>query len=809
MDDSTPPPPVDLRRRIFGRKPAWRMSYRLLTFLVPFTVCILALSVKSLPLPNKSEVRRTVELNNEDFDMLREMREEITVSGIRIENYQQKKHSAFLGYNSRSHSIVKPNELVRVVIFGSGFSHLRKLKFSGSQSCDGNEKAFSEADFTIMTPTRLVIVTSFEKLVNEEDVYRLCIARKRMGRQLPYTQIDDPFTIISTKVPEKNFMFPLYISCPLLFCLLCLSGLFSGLNLGLMTLTPYELQLYIKSGTPREKYYAERILPVRKRGNILLCTLLLGNVVVNSAVSLLLDDLLEGNGAFALIASTIGIVIFGEIVPQAICVKRGLEVGSYTVPLTRVIVALMYPITWVISMVLDFFLKEELTQPLGRKKLVEMMKMSTMTDACEGNDDFRMALGALEIVDKTAKHAMTKIEDVFMLESTLKLTPVTMNQILETGYTRIPIYENDRNNVVDLLFIKDLALLDPDDNMDVMKVCSVYKHQLRIVDEDTPLRVLLDEFKKGEYHLAMVHRVVCHDDADPTYELVGLITLEDIIEEIIQSEILDETDAVCDNVHRKKRQKKRNAHLPQIVDIKSKCAISVQMQIVVVQFLSTFHPIFSPKYIAPLVLEKLVQKNVRRVENAYFSCLNQQRTPPQPAVLYTNGEFSDKFVLFLEGGSLVNVGKEHMLLETKAWQHIGLEVLEGLIRAIREEEEKSGSPSLSFANELKVQKKIGFVPDFTAVVRNECTFFELNVSDYCTAFKASILNNSTSEVPLSRSQSRVSLVEDVSSKNSSPHKHCPRLRSCSDSETSALLMNGTELTDLTFTEKTPLATSAV
>jgi len=63
-----------------------------------------------------------------------------------------------------------------------------------------------------------------------------------------------------------------------------------------------------------------------------------------------------------------------------------------------------------------------------------------------------------------------------------------------------------------------------------------------------PLPLMLSEFKKGQYHLAFVRTIVLeYASRDPTYELVGIVTLEDIIEEIIQSEMNDETDVVSDN----------------------------------------------------------------------------------------------------------------------------------------------------------------------------------------------------------------------------------------------------------------------
>ena len=97
-----------------------------------------------------------------------------------------------------------------------------------------------------------------------------------------------------------------------------LSGTFSGLNLGLLGLDVKNLELLTKGPfnsveEETEAKYAEAILPLRRRGNLLLCTILLGNVTVNSALAILLGDLTSG--LMGLLLSTAIITIFGEITP--------------------------------------------------------------------------------------------------------------------------------------------------------------------------------------------------------------------------------------------------------------------------------------------------------------------------------------------------------------------------------------------------------------------------------------------------------------------------------------------------------------
>ncbi|XP_062160021.1 DUF21 domain-containing protein At1g47330 [Alnus glutinosa] len=286
--------------------------------------------------------------------------------------------------------------------------------------------------------------------------------------------------------------------------LVCFAGLMAGLTLGLMSLGLVDLEVLIKSGRPKDRLYAAKIFPVVKNQHLLLCTLLIGNALAMETLPIFLDKLVPPWAAI-LISVTL-ILMFGEILPQAVCTRYGLKVGSTMAPLVRVLLWLFFPISYPISKVLDWMLGKGHAVLLRRAELQTFVTFHG-NEAGKGgdltHDETTIITGALELTAKTAKDAMTPISNAFSLDLDSNLDLETLNDIMTKGHSRVPVYAGNSKNVIGLILVKNLVTVDPDDAVPVRKMII---RKIPRVSEGMPLYDILNEFQKGHSHIAVVYK---------------------------------------------------------------------------------------------------------------------------------------------------------------------------------------------------------------------------------------------------------------------------------------------------------------
>ncbi|KAJ7988288.1 hypothetical protein DPEC_G00322020 [Dallia pectoralis] len=543
---------------------------------------------------------------------------------------------------------------------------------SPNRTCVDFTKDFGIANYMNISSrgTTGVLSISVKPLRKSEPKkeYGLCIRSLADGRWALLGDSDGRLRVVEA---EKTLL-PLWFQIILIACLLVLSGMFSGLNLGLMALDPMELRIVQSCGSEKEKKYARKIEPIRSKGNYLLCSLLLGNVLVNTTLTILLDDLI-GSGLGAVVASTVGIVIFGEIVPQALCSRHGLAVGANTIQVTKFFMLLTFPLSFPVSKLLDVLLGQEIGTVYNREKLVEMLKVTEPYNDLV-KEELNMIQGALELRNKTVESVMTPLGHCFMIQNDAVLDFNTMSEIMESGYTRIPVFDEERSNIVDILYVKDLAFVDPDDCTTLKTITKFYNHPVHFVFHDTRLDSMLEEFKKGKSHLAIVQKVNNEGEGDPFYEVLGLVTLEDVIEEIIKSEILDESDLYTDNRNRKKvdpKKRMRDFSAFKQTDNECKVKVSPQLMLAAHRFLATEVSLFSPCQIT----EKVLLRILRHPDVIQEIKFNDSDKRSSHHYIYQRGKPVDYFILILQGRVEVEAGNENMKFETGPFSYYGVMAL--------------------------------------------------------------------------------------------------------------------------------------
>lgn len=407
-----------------------------------------------------------------------------------------------------------------------------------------------------------------------------------------------------------------------IYLLLCLvlvtaAGLMAGLTIGLLSLDMLNVRILEMEGSDIEKRQAAKVLPVVTKHHHLLVTLLLVNAGANEALPIFLSNLVPE--AVSIVLSVTCVLLFGEIIPSAVFSgPKQLTIAAALVPFVKVLMLVTSPISFPISKVLDHILgaghdpaqykRKELKALVAlqreneavRRSFAESNRRQRSTpnshgsgitnnlgaallsprsafenkhqDSAQGTrlhvDEVTIIHGALDLSAKTVTQVMIPMEQVFMLECDTKLDENVMADILASGHSRIPIYEGHKSNIIGLLLVKRLIVLDPDDKRPIR---DLYLRKPIVVSPGESCYAILNEFQKGRSHVALVTEHVgevmrCwHEGLEiPSYvRFTGIITIEDVIEELIQEEIEDESDVYVTGITNYWESKARKERLQQ------------------------------------------------------------------------------------------------------------------------------------------------------------------------------------------------------------------------------------------------------
>jgi len=330
------------------------------------------------------------------------------------------------------------------------------------------------------------------------------------------------------------------IRLALLIVLVLLSSLFSGAETALTSMNIIKVRQLKKKGV-NQAAVLERIINQSQK---ILATILIGNNIVNIAATAIATELalklFDGENVvlFVTIVMTITILVFGEITPKTYASHNPEKVAIKLGRPVEVLSAILYPILKIINFITGFFIKILGGDINTDRVLTSEEEIKTLVDVGEEagilqKGEREMINSIFEIGDIEASEVMVPRIDMIFIEEDATLQDA-LNVVLDFGYSRIPVIKDTIDNVIGILYAKDL-LQHTRNEVELQKEFDI-KKLMRLayyVPESKKASELLKEMQKEKVHICIV--------LDEYGGTLGLVTIEDILEEIV-GDILDEYD---------------------------------------------------------------------------------------------------------------------------------------------------------------------------------------------------------------------------------------------------------------------------
>lgn len=315
--------------------------------------------------------------------------------------------------------------------------------------------------------------------------------------------------------------------------LIGLYALFSGLEIAIVGVRRSKvIRLYRKRVPGSSPLYKLKMNP-----GMMTSSVNLGNTLVNVASSVLAADvaikLLGSQGVGIIIGiMTFVILVFGEILPKTYCNVNSEKVSLRFSRVLLFFTYLMYPFVKLLEYLTKTILKfsggySPRPKPITEEEIKEVIDLGYAEKAIE-KEERDLVRRALEFDDQPIQDVMTPKDHIFSLDGKSMLSKV-MPQIEEKGFSRIPVFEKTSDNIVGILHIWDIAKLS-EKEFTKTRIIKIARKPFFVYSSDR-ISNLLIELKKKDMHMAIV--------LDGQDHLVGIITVEDLIEEIVGDNVGD------------------------------------------------------------------------------------------------------------------------------------------------------------------------------------------------------------------------------------------------------------------------------
>ena len=314
--------------------------------------------------------------------------------------------------------------------------------------------------------------------------------------------------------------------------LLCLSALMSGSETALFSLSPAQLERVRKHNSPVNT----AIVKLLSQQDGLLATILIVNNLVNILIISLCNNLIDSlivfhssgwEFAIKTVAVTFVLLLFGEIMPKVYASYNPMGFASLVALPLKTFMAIFKPLSFVLVKYSDSMQNRGIIQPenISMEELENALEITENPSATEKE----MLNGIVQFASTEVVEIMHPRMDIEAIDSEENFDEVR-RVIMESGYSRIPVYEENLDHIVGMLYVKDmLPYVNEGPDFE-------WRRHLRnafYTPEHKKINELLEEFQTQKVHIALV--------VDEYGSTVGLVSLEDILEEIV-GEINDESD---------------------------------------------------------------------------------------------------------------------------------------------------------------------------------------------------------------------------------------------------------------------------